>query len=453
MSTLLQKKIGINSKTAAINIILIANAIAWYLCIYAFLKNGAESKGFVGNNLIILIGVNLLVLILAGIFSSKLIEKIENRLKFLVYWVTAGVFLSIIPLAVESASFVELVALFGLIGGYFGLGLPVFMGYYSASTETENRGRTSGIIVFLMGLFVVLLLITSGYDATRTTIVLAVWRTFGLVSLIFLNPPDLKINKKEKTTYKGLIKSYSILLYFLPWLLFSLVNNFAYVILDNSGYATDITGLSNNVENIIVAITAIFSGFLADYIGRKRLMLFGFALIGLGYAALGLLPTHSMQGWWFYIFADGVAWGTFTTLFMLTIWGDLADKRDSEKFYLIGFIPYLLSNFIKVSTGQFMTEMMLGTVFSFASFFLFAAVLPLYLAPETLAEKAMKDRNLKSYLDKAQKMAEKEVAKNRKSTDEDIQEVVQEKQDETESSEQKNSQEYDEAKKLAEQYY
>ena len=47
------------------------------------------------------------------------------------------------------------------------------------------------------------------------------------------------------------------------------------------------------------------------------------------------------------------------------------------------------------------------TVFSFAAFFLFLAVLPLVYAPETLPEKTMKARELKNYIEKAQKEAEK----------------------------------------------
>jgi len=38
---------------------------------------------------------------------------------------------------------------------------------------------------------------------------------------------------------------------------------------------------------------------------------------------------------------------------------------------------------------------------------LFLAVLPLVYAPETLPEKQMKDRELKNYIDKAQRVKEK----------------------------------------------
>lgn len=248
-----------------------------------------------------------------------------------------------------------------------------------------------------------------------------------------------------------LVKSSSLLLYFAPWFMFSLVNSFAFPILKNLGFA-DVT-LYSTVETVLSGIFALFFGFIADYIGRKRLLLAGFALIGLGYAALGLFP-YSQLGWWFYTCADGIAFGAFITIFLLTIWGDLADKRNSEKYYVIGFVPYLLSNFLQLSIGQYVADNVkdVSTVFSFASFFLFAAVLPLYLAPETLPEKAMKDRNLKSYLDKAKKMAEKEVGKNNKDkTDIETEETL--PQEEHDSSNGETSPEYENAQKLAEQYY
>ncbi len=443
MRNLFQKKLNINSKTAAVNIILVANALVWYLCAFKFLKTS------VNDNLII-VGVNLLALILSAILGSYIIEKLENRLKFLVYWTAGGVFLSILPLAIESAAFPELIAISAVIGGYFGLGLPVFMGYYAASTETENRARLSGVTIFIMGVMTVLLSIISSQDSTLTTIVLAVWRTFGLVSIIFLNPTEIKINKKEKTSYKALVKSSSLLLYFAPWLMFSLVNNLALPILSNLGFA-DIL-LYSTVETVLAGIFALFFGFIADYIGRKRLLLVGFVLIGLGYAVLGVF-SNSQIGWWFYTCADGIAFGAFTTLFLLTIWGDLADKRDSEKYYVIGFIPYLFSSFLQLSIGQYVANTVTNVtmVFSFASFFLFAAVLPLYLAPETLPEKAMKDRNLKSYLDKAQKLAEKEAAK--KQHNEKAETEPKETLEVPESSKEEKLPEYEEAQKLAEQYY
>jgi hypothetical protein len=45
--------------------------------------------------------------------------------------------------------------------------------------------------------------------------------------------------------------------------------------------------------------------------------------------------------------------------------------------------------------------------FSFASFFLFLAVIPLIYAPETLPEKRIKERELREYVEKAKKAKEK----------------------------------------------
>jgi hypothetical protein len=360
----------------------------------------------------------------------------------------AGVFLSPIPLLIGGTSFFGATIISGVIGAYFGLGFPVLMGYYAATTENENRARISGLTILFNGAFFLVISLIS-QDAVSTAIALTIWKLGGLIAILLLKPTEKAINKKEKVEYKKILKTSSIILYFVPWLMFSLVDNFAFPILDNN-FPVELVNLSSMVESVLAGVFAVFFGFFADSIGRKRLLLFGFTLLGLGYAALGFLPPDNPFGWWFYTCADGVAWGGFTTLFLLTLWGDLADKRDSEKFYVIGFLPYLISNFLKVSIGQYVAGP--GTdlvyVFSFASFFLFAAVLPLYLAPETLPEKAMKDRNLKSYLDKAQKMAEKDAVKKQRK-----EKAKPEKEEKQEPEQEENSKEYEEAQKLAEQYY
>ena len=68
-------------------------------------------------------------------------------------------------------------------------------------------------------------------------------------------------------------------------------------------------------ENILAGIFAVVGGFVADYIGRRRLVLAGFVLLGVGYASLGLF-SENIVGWWFYTITDGVAWGIFYTIFL-----------------------------------------------------------------------------------------------------------------------------------------
>ena len=85
------------------------------------------------------------------------------------------------------------------------------------------------------------------------------------------------------------------------------------------------------------------------------------------------------------------------------------------------------------------------TVFSFAAFFLFAATLPLFYAPETLSEKVLKDMDLMSYVEKARKKAESETKKTDKKTE------TKENAEEPKAPEDDSN--YEEARKLAEKYY
>jgi MFS family permease len=166
--------------------------------------------------------------------------------------------------------------------------------------------------------------------------------------------------------------------------------------------------LSSSIEFVLGGVSAVIFGFLADAKGRKRLAVAGFALLGLGHAILGF-SMGNIIGWWFYTFVDGIAWGIFITIFLFTLWGDLAEEFRSERYYAIGILPYLLSTFLRFAIGAFIADAIINysVIFSFASIFLFLAVLPLVYAPETLPEKIVRDRELKNYLEKAQKEAKK----------------------------------------------
>jgi len=362
----------------------------------------------------VIVGINLLSILASALLSSRLVQKFVKRMNFLSYWMLTGLALSPLPLLMDSTSFFGLVLVAAIVGLYFGLGLPILMGYYAASTETENRAGLSGVIILLSGVCFLSLSIMGSTDAALASIVLLFWRFGGLILLILLKPREINIDKSDHITYGAIITNSSLLLYFIPWLMFSLVNNLAFPILNNF-FPANFVNISSMLESVLAGFSALFFGFFADFVGRKRLMLFGFVLLGLGYAALGLFPGNS-PGWWFYTCADGVSWGVFTTIFLLTLWGDLANKHNAEKYYVVGFLPYLLSNFLQVSIGQYVADTVINeiTVFSFASFFLFASVLPLFYAPETLPEKIIKDRDLKNYFERAQKLAQKENGKIKK---------------------------------------
>jgi MFS family permease len=189
--------------------------------------------------------------------------------------------------------------------------------------------------------------------------------------------------------------------------MFLLVNSLTFPV-NEKHFSPELVHTSSSVEFVLAGVSAVVFGFLADSAGRKRLTVAGFTFLGLGHAILGF-SSGNIIGWWFYTFVDGIAWGSFNTIFFFTLWGDLAEGRHGEKYYALGILPYFMSNFMRFSMGTYIANAIdnYALIFSFASFFLFLAVLPLVYAPETLPEKIIKDKELQIYVEKAQKIKKK----------------------------------------------
>jgi MFS family permease len=401
------KKASINPKSSVVNVILLANAFIWYFLAFNILREVVDTLNVAANYEVILIfGANFIGIAVSGIIGSVLIGRLKRRVPFLYLWTFAGIFFSLIPLIFNVGSVLGLAVVSGIFGVYFGLGMPATMGYFSASTEIEHRSKLSGITFLLIGLaFFGLGNIALG-DIILACSILVTVRIVGLLLLCLLKIEDKPLQEGRRVTYADVFSNRSFMLYFVPWCMFSLVNNIVIPVASKLFLqGEEFLRLSTIFENILIAAFAVVSGFLADIFGRKRLTIVGFAMLGIGYAVLGLAP--SIEGWYFYTFVDGVAWGIFYTILLFTIWGDLAQGRNSEKFYVIGALPFLFSNFLRIWLGSYVAEIPGTAIFSFASVFLFLAVLPLIYAPETLPEKTMKERELKNYIAKAQKEAEK----------------------------------------------
>jgi hypothetical protein len=108
-----------------------------------------------------------------------------------------------------------------------------------------------------------------------------------------------------------------------------------------------------------------------------------------------------------YFVVDGAAWGIFYLTFVLILWGDLSQRGSKEKYYTLGSVPFFISYIIPHFFEFGTEELTAGFYFSVAAFFLFLAMLPLIYAPETLPEKKMELRRLRSFAEEAQKAKEK----------------------------------------------
>jgi MFS family permease len=434
-------KIGSSPKIIAVSIGLISNAFIWYFYAFDFLTNNLSNT--TTQYTLAILGLNFLGIVVSALSSTFIINKYHSRTRFLFLWTIAGILLSFIPLTINTLPFAGLLAVSLIFGLYFGMGMPICMGYFAAVTRNDNRARLGGLVFLSIGIGFFLISRVEYNDALLTSAILAILRIIGLIPFA-LTPEDKKVEAKEKISYGSIITDKSTLLYFVPWLMFLLINNLTFSINSNT-FSPDLVRYSSMIENVLAGIFAVIFGFVADRVGRKRLAITGFVLLGLGYGVLAFLhDANANLGWTFYTVTDGVAWGAFYTIFLVAIWGDLAKEKSSEKFYAIGSLPYLLTNFMRFAIGSYLGNSIIAVtlVFSFASFFLFLAILPLIYAPETLSEKVIKDNDLKSYIENAKKRAQKDSEKTKKKEKPDAEE---EKLEEDSS--------YEEAKKLAEKYY
>jgi MFS family permease len=284
------------------------------------------------------------------------------------------------------------------------------LAYFADCTVTENRGRIGGITFLIANISVPLLAILfRTFDLATISVIFAFLRGMGLI-VFFLKPekqPSSQIT--TSVSYVSILRDKTFLLYFVAWFMFPLVDSFERVLVDQFliEWMPSLLDIMGVVEPLVAGLSILLAGLLCDWIGRKKIVLSGFVALGIAYAIIGLVP-YSVFSWYLYFLVDGIAWGIFLLSFVLILWGDLAQSGSSEKYYTIGSIPFFLSSLIPLLlTQSFIRQVELSAAFTLASFFLFVAVIPLVIAPETLPEKKMELRRLRKFADDARKAKEK----------------------------------------------
>jgi MFS family permease len=400
------EKFGITARSALTNIVLLANVFVWYYYALANLQiiiQNIASDFFVTLQMWSIHFVGVTFSALAG---ALLAAKMERRTLFLILWMALGVASPFALATMNTADASCVLILSFLFGLSLGLGMPNCMGYYTACTNVENRARLGGIVMIVSGLGMLLLGMTAIENIALRALTLAVWRASGLVLFLLIKPHEVIRGKNEHPSYRFLFSQLSFVLYLVPWIMFS---SAAYLVLP---VQSNILGESL-IEFLMIlgngfqGVFAIVGGFLSDSVGRKRVAIAGFVMLGLGYSILGIYPEN-LFSWYFYTVADSIAWGFFFVIFVITIWGDLSYGAPSDKYYAVGVLPFFVSKFLQLTIGEYVAAIIPPhAIFSFTAFFLFLAVIPLMYAPETLPEKKIRERELRQYIEKAKKIKEK----------------------------------------------
>lgn len=393
-------------KTMAASLILIVNAFVWYMYAFNILVGIVRALELAFSEVLAMWVVSFTVTAIFALTGAVIANKIGKRISFLLVWMLVGVISSSIPMLLDTSVKMNLFLIVFLFGASFGLGTPSAMAYFADSTRIENRAKLGGLIFFTIGLGAFVLGTIDVADVMAKLSILTLWRGIGLATFLLVNPAKTSLEKNESHSYKYILSQRSFLLYYIPWIMFCLVNQTSAPIIIRY-FGEDFATLMAAIEGTLSGTFAVISGIFCDKIGRRRVTMLGFITLGVGYATLGIFP-EAVASMYFYTVADGIAWGVFYTVFFTTLWGDLSDNSASDKYYAIGGLPYLLSNFLRFVLGPYIAETIsLYTIFSLASFFLFLAVIPLMYAPETLPEKRIKERELKHYIEKAKKVKEK----------------------------------------------
>jgi MFS family permease len=442
-----------NRKLATANILLVASAFIWYYIAFFALKT-LLSKSASPSETLLIFGINTGAIVLSGLIGSFVVDKFKKRSFFLYVWLSIGIVISVVPLGLNVANIIDLTIVSLIFGLYFGIGMPATMGYHSSFTCIEDRAKLGGLAFLIINATFAIVSFLIIDSLLMTCVILASIQILALVIFHFTHVTEESNKEVDKIKFRSIISNKSFILYFFPWLMITLINYMTIPILRATTNAANITFLSP-IENIIIALVAVISGFVADKYGRKRLLIIGFVMLGIGYAAIGFASSPEVSaiqenlifGSIIYYVADGIAWGIFYVLFLFTIWGDLAQNRNSDKLFFLGALPFVSSYIMQLLFSPYLSKIDLTLVFTFISVFLFLAVLPLIYAPETLPEKLMKDRDLKSYIENAKKKAQKETGNNKKKE----KPVGIEEDEELAKSE--DGKEYDDAVKLAEKYY
>jgi len=387
--------------------IIIVNAFSWYFPLYLFFQSIVGKFEVESTFLLVAFGVQCVATIVSAMGGTALMKKFPSRDAFLSVWMFVGIVASILMITLETFNMAYILLVSFLLGISLGLGFPSCLAYFGDYSVEENRGRLAGITFFFscLGMFFVGLLLSLS-TLVVGALILAAWRGIGLLSFLLIrSKEDCRKETTMEISYRSALLDRSFLLYLVPWIMFCLINFLEHPVL-TIFFEEDFASFMPIAEFGIGSFAALIGGWFADSVGRKRVVIFGFIMLGIGYAVLGLFPSIILS-WYLYLILDGVAWGIFSLMFYLVIWADLAGNRIKDKYYLIGVLPFLISSYIQILFTPYAKLIDISAAFSLASLFLFLAVFPILLAPETLPEKKIELKRLRKYVEKAKKVKEK----------------------------------------------
>jgi MFS family permease len=350
------------------------------------------------NSLLVQASFNFVVAITL-ILSSFLVDRI-NKIVSIYRSSLAIIFLTILLFFVPNV-YLKIAVLL-IIGAIFSIGLLGFLAYFWKLTASEERGRVSGFMGFiaLPINFIVAYLIAPSLDFLGT-VTLSIVVSLGIVVIVLLNPKMAMWTAKKKAE-ESYFEKRTVLLYAIPWIVFSLVNvtfakNTSLIVSQqvSSSFHLSLLGL----QFIGVIFGSIIGGIIADFFGRRLSLIFSLTAYGTSAALVGMFTSNAILFLVYLI--NGFSWGILFILYIFVVWGDLANKSNCAKMYSFGLATYYLT----IGIGL-VTQISIPIVVSSLAtcLLVFLSNIPVALAPELLSSSFRERMGIRRHLNAVKKI-------------------------------------------------
>jgi signal transduction histidine kinase len=354
-------------------ILLVATPILWFFRVFILIN----AQPLLSKDIqIISVSICIIGIILSAVTISNRASNL-NRTLFLKRWILSGfvvTFAVFAPLFFNSFYLIFFIS--GLIGIFFGFGVPVLLAFFASLTKETNRSTVSGAIFLIIGFFFSSLTAITA-PITNLMILLTIM-LIAFFSLSTVRPSSNSVNNHDKS-WSRLSSDRTFLLYSISMFMFL---TGIFIVMP----ATNVFFPNQNVDflgGIILAAVALIGGFFGDFFGRKILIMTGFFLAALSYSILSIFPYD--VGWLSFNFLYTASLAILYPMFLFTLWGDLSIKGSPEKYYVVGCLPFIIAVALSYTVGTNLVSVLQPfNLYSLVSLFLFAAILPIAYATEIL---------------------------------------------------------------------
>lgn len=384
--------------------ILFSSSFAWFFVFFYYIDE-LISPGSVGSFWFNAGTVIFLVSIVASAIIGSAIAAKVNRRKLLLLWLISGVVATIPILFFRGDQFF---VIWGIMAGLsFGVGFPSCQAFLADSTSPEERGRVAGFVIlitFVLVVFSFLLKSVLGLESTGILLLTIGIKSIGFLSFR-LDPIDRA--KNEAKPWRAILGYRDFNLYSLAFVLFMVAAGLVSLLwqgLPPTPEYDAVTRTATILRYMGLCVFGIIAGLMADRIGRKKPIILGLVMLGAAYAIVGLLTTP--ETYFVNMLLSGFAWGIIMVVY-LVVPGDLSFAGSAERFYTVGWVLPLVLYIGVEGTGKLIGFAPRIDIFSaILSVVLFASVLPLLSAVETLSESKLREKRFREYAEKVGKVVQ-----------------------------------------------